>query len=39
MEAAGIFAIAPGNWGVRKIRGLFEATSFGGLRKAGMSEE
>jgi hypothetical protein len=27
---------APGNWGVPKIRALFEATFFAGLRKAGM---
>jgi hypothetical protein len=27
------------NWGVPKIRALFEATYFTGLRKAGMPEE
>jgi hypothetical protein len=26
-------------WGVPKVRGLFEATYFAGLRKAGMPEE
>jgi hypothetical protein len=26
-------------WGVPKIRALFEATYFAGLRKAGMPEE
>ena len=28
-----------GYWGVPKIRALFEATYFAGLRKAGMPEE
>jgi hypothetical protein len=28
-----------GDWGVPKIRALFEATYFAGLRKAGMPEE
>ena len=28
-----------GWWGVPKIRALFEATYFAGLRKAGMPEE
>jgi predicted Zn-dependent protease len=28
-----------GNWGVPKIRALFEATYFAGLRKVGMPEE
>ena len=27
------------NWGVPKIRALYEATYFTGLRKAGMPEE
>jgi hypothetical protein len=27
------------NWGVPKIRALFEATYFAGLHKAGMPEE
>jgi hypothetical protein len=27
------------SWGVPKIRALFEATYFAGLRKAGMPEE
>jgi tetratricopeptide (TPR) repeat protein len=31
--------MAVGNWGVPKIRALFEATYFAGLRKAGMPEE
>jgi adenylate cyclase len=31
--------LAKGNWGVPKIRALFEATYFAGLRKAGMPEE
>jgi hypothetical protein len=31
--------IIAGNWGVPKIRALFEATYFVGLRKAGMPEE
>ena len=30
---------AMGNWGVPKVRALFEATFFAGLRKAGMPEE
>jgi len=30
---------ATGHWGVPKIRALFEATFFAGLRKAGMPEE
>jgi adenylate cyclase len=30
---------ATGYWGVPKIRGLFQATFFAGLRKAGMPEE
>jgi hypothetical protein len=30
---------AVGYWGVPKIRALFEATYFAGLRKAGMPEE
>jgi predicted Zn-dependent protease len=30
---------ASGTWGVPKIRALFEATYFGGLRKAGVPEE
>ena len=29
----------PGDWGVPKVRALFEATYFAGLRKAGMPEE
>lgn len=27
------------SWGVAKVRALFEATYFAGLRKAGMPEE
>jgi adenylate cyclase len=30
---------ASGYWGVPKVRALFEATYFAGLRKAGMPEE
>jgi adenylate cyclase len=30
---------AVGDWGVPKVRALFEATCFAGLRKAGMPEE
>jgi hypothetical protein len=30
---------ATGDWGVPKIRALFEATYFPGLRKAGMPED
>jgi len=30
---------ASGNFGVPKIRALYEATYFAGLRKAGMPEE
>jgi adenylate cyclase len=30
---------AVGDWGVPKVRALFEATFFAGLRKAGMPEE
>jgi hypothetical protein len=30
---------ASAQWGVPKIRALFEATYFAGLRKAGMPEE
>jgi hypothetical protein len=29
----------PGAWGVPKIRALYEATFFAGLRKAGLPEE
>jgi hypothetical protein len=31
--------MSEGLWGVPKIRALFEATYFAGLRKAGMPEE
>jgi adenylate cyclase len=31
--------LAVGNWGVPKIRALYEATYFAGLRKAGVPEE
>jgi hypothetical protein len=37
LRAAGIWG--SGYWGVPKIRALFEATYFVGLRKAGMPEE
>ena len=30
---------AGGSWGVPKVRALFEATYFAGLRKAGIPEE
>jgi len=39
LRAAGYHPTAPENWGVPKIRALFEATFFAGLRKAGMTEE
>jgi hypothetical protein len=39
LRAAGPYPTAPGNWGVPKIRALYEATYFAGLRKAGMPEE
>jgi tetratricopeptide (TPR) repeat protein len=38
LQAAGISG-SPGYWGVPKVRALFEATYFAGLRKAGMPEE
>jgi adenylate cyclase len=38
VEAAGTIG-GPGYWGVPKVRALFEATYFAGLRKAGMPEE
>jgi adenylate cyclase len=37
LEAAGY--TGTGSWGVPKVRALFEATYFDGLRKAGMPEE
>jgi tetratricopeptide (TPR) repeat protein len=37
LKAAGY--TGSGNWGVPKIRALFEATHFAGLRKAGMPDE
>jgi adenylate cyclase len=40
LKAVGFFgATAAGYWGVPKLRALFEATYFAGLRKAGMPEE
>jgi adenylate cyclase len=40
LKAAGYFGVtAAGYFGVPKIRALFEATYFAGLRKAGMPEE
>ena len=40
LKAAGYFgATAPGYFGAPKIRALFKATYFAGLRKAGMPEE
>jgi len=38
VEAAGTLG-GRGYWGVPKVRALFEATYFAGLRKAGMPEE
>jgi TolB-like protein/class 3 adenylate cyclase/Flp pilus assembly protein TadD len=38
LRASG-YAGTPNYWGVSKIRALFEATYFAGLRKAGMPEE
>ena len=38
LQAAGLPG-SRGYWGVPKVRALFEATYFAGLRKAGMSEE
>jgi adenylate cyclase len=38
LTAAGTIG-GPGYWGVPKVRVLFEATYFAGLRKAGMPEE
>jgi TolB-like protein len=38
VKAAGTLG-GPGYWGVPKVRALFEATYFAGLRKAGMPEE
>ena len=37
VKAAGTLG-GPGYWGVPKVRALFEATYFTGLRKAGMPE-
>ena len=34
-----VAAMRAGYWGIPEIRGLFEATYFTGLRKAGMPEE
>jgi TolB-like protein len=39
LKAGGISWRSSGYWGVPKIRTLFEATYFAGLRRAGMSEE
>ena len=38
-SSLGRLKAALGYWGVPKVRALFEATYFAGLRKAGMSEE
>jgi hypothetical protein len=38
VKAAGLPG-SPNYWGVPKVRALFEATYFAGLRKAGMPEE
>ena len=37
LKAAGTVG-GPGYWGVPKVRALFEATYFAGLRKAGVPE-
>jgi predicted Zn-dependent protease len=39
LKAAGAPQSGPGYWGVPKVRAIFEATYFAGLRKAGMPEE
>jgi tetratricopeptide (TPR) repeat protein len=39
LRAAGSPQGGPGYWGVPKVRALYEATYFAGLRKAGMPEE
>ena len=39
LKAGGISWGSSGYWGVPKVRDLFEATYFAGLRKAGMAEE
>jgi tetratricopeptide (TPR) repeat protein len=39
LKAAGAPQSASGYWGVPKVRALFEATYFAGLRKDGMPEE
>ena len=39
LKAAGAPWSGYGYWGVPKVRALFEATYFAGLRKAGMPEE
>jgi TolB-like protein/class 3 adenylate cyclase/Flp pilus assembly protein TadD len=39
LTATGISPGSPGYWGVPKVRALFEATYFAGLRKAGMPKE
>jgi tetratricopeptide (TPR) repeat protein len=38
LRVAGGAAGAPGYWGVPKVRALFEATYFAGLRRAGIPE-
>ena len=38
VKAAGTLG-GPGYWGIPKVRALFEATYFAGLRKAGVPEE
>jgi tetratricopeptide (TPR) repeat protein len=38
LKASGFWGV-PGYWSVPKVRALFEATYFAGLRKAGMPEE
>jgi TolB-like protein/class 3 adenylate cyclase len=39
LRAAGALGAGPAYWGVPKVRALFEATYFTGLRKVGMPEE
>jgi hypothetical protein len=40
-DYTGVFALKAviGYWGVPKVRALYEATYFAGLRKAGVPEE
>jgi adenylate cyclase len=38
-DRGGVFGGSPGYWGSPKVRAMFEATYFAGLRKAGVPEE